>query len=169
MADMISHRTTGRHSGRSALLVGFAIFGLLWILHVRLREIYVPSGDDIADFADSLLVAPGARWQDWFTRGYSHSFDLYPDWPAHDTEYARMAWMRPAFQFVIYLAHFVFGRDWASYQLINYFAVAGMGAIAFQIAQTVFGTSNRTIVGCRHAGRAIAAALGVVDIRCHAC
>ena len=49
------------------------------------------------------------------------------------------AFTRPAFQFVIYLAHFVLGRDWASYQLINCFAVAGMGAVAFQIAQTVLG------------------------------
>ena len=40
---------------------------------------------------------------------------------------------------MIYLAHFVLGRDWASYQLINCFAVAGMGAVAFQIAQTALG------------------------------
>jgi hypothetical protein len=142
MTDMISHRTAqraGRHSELSALPVGFVIFGLLWILHIPLREIYVPSGDDISQFADSLLVAPGARWHDWFTRGYSHSFDFYPDWPAHAAEYARIAWMRPAFQFLIYLAHFVLGRDWASYQLINYIAIAGMGAAAFQIAQTVLG------------------------------
>ena len=142
MTDIISHRTAqraGRHSGRSALLLGFAIFGLLWILHIPLREIYVPNEDDISNLVDSLLLAPGARWQDWFTRGYSHFFDLYPDWPAHGTEFARMAYTRPAFQFVIYLAHFVLGRDWASYQLINCFAVAGMGAVAFQIAQTVLG------------------------------
>ena len=40
---------------------------------------------------------------------------------------------------MIYLAHFALGRDWASYQLINCFAVAGMGAVAFQIAQTALG------------------------------
>jgi hypothetical protein len=138
----ISGQTAKRaecHLEWSALLVGFAVFGLLWILHIPLREIYLPDKDDISQYADSLLVAPGAHWQDWFTRGYSHSFDLYPDWPAHNTEYARTAWMRPAFQFVIYLAHFVLGRDWPSYQLINCFAVAGMGAIAFQIAQKVLG------------------------------
>ena len=137
----LSNKTarTGRHSGGIALLLGFAIFGLLWILHIPLREIYVPNEDDISTLASSLLLAPGARWQDWFTRGYSHFFDLYPDWPAHGTEFARMAFTRPAFQFVIYLAHFVLGRDWASYQLINCFAVAGMGAVAFQIAQTVLG------------------------------
>ena len=142
MTDIISHRSvqrTGRHSGRSALLLGFAIFGLLWILHIPIREIYVPNEDDISALADGLLLAPGARWQDWFTRGYSHFFDLYPDWPAHGTESASTAFTRPAFQFVIYLAHFVLGRDWASYQLINCFAVAGMGAVAFQIAQTVLG------------------------------
>src|SRR6478735_6497793 len=100
-------------SGRSALLLGFAIFGMLWIVHIPLRGIYVPNGDDINNLASSLLLAPGARWEDWFTRGYSHFFDLYPEWPKHGTEFSR-----PAFQLLIYLAHFVFGRDWASYQLI---------------------------------------------------
>ena len=142
MTDITSHRTTqraGRHSGASALLVSFAIFGLLWILHIPLRGIYVPNEDDISHFAGSLLLAPGARWQDWFTRGYSHYYDLYPDWPADGPEFVRMAFTRPAFQFVIYLTHFVLGRDWASYQLINCFAVAGIGGVAFLIAQSVLG------------------------------
>ena len=65
------------HLEWSALPVGFAIFGLLWILHIPLRDIS-PDKDDISQYADSLLVAPGAHWQNWFTRGYSHSFDLYP-------------------------------------------------------------------------------------------
>ena len=99
----------------------------------------MPNEDDISHFVDGLLLAPGAHWQDWFTRGYWHDFDLYPDWPAHGTEFSKMAYTRPAFEFVIYLAHFVLGRDWASYQFINCFAVAGMGAVAFQIAQTVLG------------------------------
>jgi hypothetical protein len=136
ISDRIAQRAECRLEW-TVLLVGFAIFGLLWILNIPLRETYLPDSDDISQYADSLLVAPSAHWQDWFTRGYSHSFDLYPDWPAHNTEYAKTAWMRPAFQFVIYLAHFVLGRDWASYQLINCFAVAGMGAVAFQIAQKV--------------------------------
>jgi hypothetical protein len=132
-------KRAGRRSGWLALLLGFAIFGLLWIVHIPLRENYVPNDDEIPRLASSLLLGPGASWQDWFTRGSSHYFDFYPDWPAHDTEYAGTAFTRPAFQFVIYLAHFVFGRDWASYLLINYLAVGGMGAIAFQIAQTVLG------------------------------
>jgi hypothetical protein len=132
-------RSSAARAGASALLLGFAILALLWILHIPLREIYVPNEDDISHFAGSLLLAPGARWQDWFTRGYSHDFDLYPDWPAPASEFAKMAYTRPAFQFLIYLAHFVLGRDWASYQLINCFAVAGMGAVAFQIAQTALG------------------------------
>src|SRR5215469_10385657 len=112
-------------AGGSALLLGFAIFVLLWILHIPLREFYAPNEDDISHFAGGLLLAPGAHWQDWFTRGYSRDFDLYPDWPAHAAEFAGTAYTRPAFQFVVYLAHFVLGRDWASYQLINWFAVAG--------------------------------------------
>jgi hypothetical protein len=47
--------------------------------------------------------------------------------------------MRPAFQSVIYLAHFILGTNWAAYHLINCLAIAGMGAVAFQIAQTVLG------------------------------
>jgi hypothetical protein len=38
---------------------------------------------------------------------------------------------------LVYLAHFVLGKDWASYQLINCFAVAGMAAATFQIARAV--------------------------------
>ena len=139
MTDIIAAPRAGRHSGWSALLLAFAIFALLWILHIPLRAIYVPNEDDISNLADSLLLAPGVRWYDWFTRGDSHFFDLYPDWPAHGTEFAWVGYSRPAFQFVIYLTHFVLGRDWASYQLINCFVVAGMGAVAFQIAKTVLG------------------------------
>ena len=40
---------------------------------------------------------------------------------------------------MIYLTHFILGHDWASYQVINNFAAAGMSAVAFHIAQTVLG------------------------------
>ena len=135
-AERIYKRSGGR-SGWLALLLGFAIFGLQWIVLTPHRENYIPNDDDISILADGLLIAPGARWQDWFTRGHSHFYDLYPDYPAHETEFARTAFTRPAFQFVLYVAHFVLDRDWPSYLLINSIAVAGMGAIAFQIAQSV--------------------------------
>jgi hypothetical protein len=135
MTEITGHRAaegTARHSGRHALLLGLAICGLLWILYTPYRQIYVPNGDDIPALADGLLLAPGARWQDWFTRGYSHFWDCYPEWPMHGSEFTR-----PAFQFAIYLAGFALGTDWASYQLINCFAVAGMGAVTFHIAHAV--------------------------------
>jgi hypothetical protein len=142
MTDSSSHRGTQRdvprQTGWGALLLGFLIFGLLWILYIPWREIYMPpDGDSIAILADGSLLAPGARWQDWFTRGYSHLYDLYPDWQGLVPLPYTTAFTRPAFQFVIYLAHIVLGQDWASYQLINNFAAAGMGAVAFYIAQTV--------------------------------
>ena len=167
----LSNKTarTGRHSGGIALLLGFAIFGLLWILHIPLREIYVPNEDDIPALADGLLLAPGAHWQDWFTRGYSHFFDLYPDWPAHGTESTSTAFTRPAFQFVIYLAHFVLGRDWASYQLINCFAVAGMGAVAFQIAQTVLGLRTGPSLVAAMLVVLSPPVLAIVAVRCRVC
>src|SRR5262245_1593155 len=124
----------------NALLLGFAVFGLLSILNIlAFRAVYVLSDDDIAVLTTSLLLAPGARWQNWFTQGYSHFFDLYPDWSAYGWEATRTAFIRPAFQFIVYLAHFVLINDWASYQLINCFAVAGMGAVALQIARRVLG------------------------------
>jgi hypothetical protein len=113
---------------------------LLSILNiVTFREIYATNEDDIAVLASSLLLAPGAHWQNWFTQGYSLFFDAYPDWPVHGLEATETAFTRPAFQFVIYLLHFVFGKDWASYQLINSFAVAAIGALVFQIARKVLG------------------------------
>jgi hypothetical protein len=118
-------------SGWSALVLGFAIFGLLWIVYIPHRNFYVPNDNDIPALADGLLLAPGAHWKDWFTRGYSHFWDVYPEWPERVTGFSR-----PAFQFVIYLAHFALGRNWASYQIINCFAVAGMAAVAFLIART---------------------------------
>ena len=95
-------RSAARRAGGSAVLLGFAIFALLWILHIPILKFYVPNEDDVSHFVSSLLLAPGVRWQDWFTRGYSHHFDLYPDWPALATEFVGMAYARPAFQFVIY-------------------------------------------------------------------
>src|SRR5436309_14285356 len=134
MTGKTSAVTTRPHAGWSALLLGLAIFGLLGIVATSYHKFYVPNDYDIPALADGLLLAPGARWQDWFTHGYTYFWNLYPEWPAHGTEFTR-----PIFQFVIYLAHFALGRNWASYQLINCFAVASMGAVAFHIAQRMLG------------------------------
>jgi hypothetical protein len=119
-------------TGWGAVLLGFAIFGLLWILDTPYREFYVPNTDDVPVLADSLLLAPGAHWEDWFTRGYSNYWDAYPEWPDGSTAFAR-----PAFQFVIYLAHFALGRNWELYRIISCFAAASVPAVAFVIARTV--------------------------------
>ena len=129
-----SGAATPDHSGRRALLLGFGMFVLLWILSIPYRAGYMPDGRDIPALADGLLLAPGAHWQEWFTRGYSDFWDSYPEWPLGATEFTR-----PAFQFLIYIAHFTLGKDWASYQVINCFAAAGLAAMAFQIAQTALG------------------------------
>jgi hypothetical protein len=120
--------------GWGAVVLGFVIFTLLWFLYGPFRQLYVPNETDIPALADGLLLAPGAHWEDWFTRGYSNFWDLYPEWPLNMTGFAR-----PVFQSVIYLAHFVLGRDWASYHVINCFAAAGLAAAAFQIAQAALG------------------------------
>jgi hypothetical protein len=125
---------------QSGLFFGLASFGLMWIALIQYHEIYaLPDGNSIPLLADGLLLGPGAHWLDWFTRGYSHFWDLYPDWPSHGGEATATDFTRPAFQFIIYLAHFVVGRDWGSYQFINCLAVAGTGAVALQIAQTALG------------------------------
>jgi hypothetical protein len=121
-------------TGWGAVLLGFAIFGLLWILDTPYREFYVPNMDDIPALADGLLLAPGAQWDDWFTRGYSNYWDVYPEWPPGGTGFTR-----PAFQFVIYLAHFALGRNWELYRIISCFAAASVAAVAFLIARTALG------------------------------
>jgi hypothetical protein len=50
-----------------------------------------------------------------------------------------MAFSRPAFSLMIYLAHFVFGGNWPLYLAINYFAVAGVAAVVFQISRCALG------------------------------
>src|SRR5262245_25561895 len=122
-------------TGCGALLLGFAVFGLLWILDTPYRELYVPNSIDIPVLADGLLLAPGAHWQDWFTRGYSNYWDVYPEWPLGKM----MGFARPVLQLVIYLAHFALGRNWELYQIISHFAVAGVAAVAFLIARTALG------------------------------
>src|SRR5437762_1087078 len=138
MTDPLSHRGVRRavhhQTGWGAVLLGFAIFGLLWILYIPYRELYVPNNVDIPVLADGLLLTPGARWTDWFTRGYSNYWDSYPEWP-----YGKTGFSRSALQFVIYLAHLALGRNWESYQIISCFAAAGMAAVAFLIARTVLG------------------------------
>jgi hypothetical protein len=134
------HRSSSRiglslgQTGWRAALLGFAIFALLWILDTPYREFYVPSSADIPALADGLLLAPGAHWQDWFTRGYSNFWDVYPEWPLGSTGFTR-----PAFQFVIYLAHFAFGKNWELYRIISCIAAASVGAAAFLIARTALG------------------------------
>jgi hypothetical protein len=121
-----------------ALLVGLAVFGLLWLSNIPFRRAYQPTDNDVTAFADGLLLLPGGHWQDWFTRGYSDFFESYPEWPhQHLTSFAR-----PAFQFLIYLAHLVFDGDWASYLAINYLGVAGIAAVAFVIARGTLGLGN---------------------------
>src|SRR5438046_2923566 len=110
MTDQVVRRTTKPaaqtgQAGWGALLLGLAILGLLWVLSTPDRENYVPNALDITILIDGLLLAPGAHWTDWFTHGYSHFFDRYREWPSGIT-----AFTRPAFQFVIYLAQFAFGR-----------------------------------------------------------
>ena len=80
-----------------------------------------------------------------------------------------MAFTRPAFQFLIYLAHFVLGRDWASYQLINCFAVAGMGAVAFQIAQTALGLRTGPSLVAAMLVVLSPPVLELVAVRCRVC
>ena len=89
------------------------VFALLWILNAPYRQVYQPGHDDVTALADGSLLLPQAHWWAWFTRGHSDFFDTYPEWAQHDTAFAR-----PVFQFVIYLAHFLFGVDWSSY-LVN--------------------------------------------------
>ena len=117
---------------REGLLVGLAMFGLLWLVGWSYRAVYVPRVDDVTALADGLLLVPGARWEDWFTDGHSHFFDAYPEWPRGITAFAR-----PAFQFLIYLAHFLFGREWSSYLALNYIGIAAVAAVAFAIARRV--------------------------------
>ena len=113
-----------------AILVGLATFGLLWFLNISYRHVYQPDDNDVTALADGLLLLPDARWQDWFVRGHTHFFDTYPEWPWGLTPFAR-----PAFQCLIYVAHFPLGRDGASYLAINYWALAAIAAVAFVIAR----------------------------------
>ena len=113
-----------------ALVVGG--FLSMWLLNVPYRHAYQPTDNDVTALADGLLLVPGARWEDWFARGHSHFFDAYPEWPFGLTPFAR-----PVFQFAIYLAHFIFGGEWASYLAINYLCVSGVAAIAYAMARRV--------------------------------
>jgi hypothetical protein len=109
-------------------------FIVLWLSNIPYRHAYQPSHDDITALADGLLLLPNAHWEDWFTHGHSNFFDAYPEWSVGQTGFAR-----PAFQFLIYLAHFLFDKDWPSYLAINYLGLAGIAAVAFTIVRTVLG------------------------------
>src|SRR6516165_1949971 len=122
------------HLKLHALLVGAIVFLLLWILSIPYRADYMPNREDIFHLSLSLLLTPDAHWQNWFTQGYSDCCAPYPEWPLDVFELTR-----PAFQFVIYLAHFALGKNWASYQIINCFAVAGLAAVTFEVAKTTLG------------------------------
>ena len=92
-------------------------------------------------------------WQDWFTRGSSHFLRRIPGMAAESRE---RSYARPAFQFLIYLAHFAFGTNWGWYQCINCFAVAGIGCSSFLHCEYAIETSCPTIIARLHAGCAFA-------------
>jgi hypothetical protein len=121
-----------------ALPLGLTIVALLWLVNIPYRGVYVPRLDDVTALADGLLLLPGARWVDWFTQGHTHFFDAYPEWP-----WGLSGFARPVFQFTIYLAHFLLGKNWASYLVINYLAVAGPAVVAFAIARATLGLGVR--------------------------
>ena len=122
---------------RRALALGAAILGFLWFLNLPYRRIFQLDSADVPALADGMLLLPGARWEDWITRGYSNFWDTYPEWPKHLT-----AFSRPVFQAFIYLAHFALGTDWPSYLIINYLAVAGVTAMAYLIGRAELGLWN---------------------------
>ena len=129
---MVRYAITGarpRHPVFVALFFGTIVFAFLWFLNAPFRRVYQATDDDVTALVDGSLLLPGAHWWNWFTQGHSHFFDSYPEWPWGLTPYAR-----PAFQFLIYLAHFVLDRDWASYLAINYLGIAGIAAAACAIA-----------------------------------
>jgi len=138
-----SSRSADRKLWRRTLLFGLSLFLVLSALSIVARQFYVLTEDDVPIFADSLLLAPDARWQDWFTRGHSDYNDIYPDWPGDGKG---TAFARPAFHFIIYIASFILGKDWPSYIFVNALASALLGALAFQIAQHVL--ALRTVPAC---------------------
>ena len=123
--------------GVTAGCIGLLACILLWLINIPYRHAYQPNDNDVTALADALLLLPGARWQDWFIHGHVHFFDAYPEWPWGLTPFAR-----PAFQFLIYLAHFVFGRDWPAYLAINYAAIGGVAAAGYAIARRALGLAS---------------------------
>ena len=117
--------------------IGLLVCISLWLINIPYRHAYQPNDNDVTALADALLLLPGAHWQDWFIQGHKHFFDAYPEWPWALTPFAR-----PAFQFLIYLAHFLFGRDWTAYLVINYAAIGGVAAAAYAIARRALGLAN---------------------------
>ena len=121
-------------TGWGAVLLGFAIFGLLWIslLHIAssmCRTISIfPSSQTAYSSPLALVGKTGLPAVTRIIGTYTRS----GHWATH-------GFTRPAFQFVIYLAHFALGRNWELYQIISCFAVAGMAAVAFLIARTALG------------------------------
>src|SRR5262249_5018165 len=130
----VSSTPESRHTARAALLLLLVVLGLLWLVNTPFRRAYQANDNDVTALVDGLLLLPGARWEDWFTQGHSHFFDSYPEWPWGLTPFAR-----PVFQFLIYLAHFIFDRDWPSYLAINYLGIGGVAAVAFAITRSPLG------------------------------
>ena len=105
---------------------------LLWILHPISCSLCAEC-QDISALADGLLL----------DLAHSGKTDLLAVTrncgPVWSLPYVNR-FTRPGFQFVIYLAHFALGKDWASYPIINCFAAAGLAAVSFLIGTKRIGT-----------------------------
>jgi len=82
MTDQTVHRSpqcaVRQRTRWGAVLLGFATFGLLWMVYIPWRRVYVPNDLDIPALADGLLLAPGARWEDWFTNDQVSDDETWP-------------------------------------------------------------------------------------------
>jgi hypothetical protein len=121
---------------REAFVVFVLVAGGLWLAGAPFRRVYHPDYIDIPTLVDGALLRPGAHWTDWFTRGYGDFWDLYREWPNHQTAFAR-----PLFSWLVHVVSWGAGRAWASYLVLNAAAVGAVAALTWALARRALALS----------------------------
>lgn len=109
-------------------------FLLLIMLHLGIMRHYYPSEDEFALLTHSTVLYGSMAPAEWFTRGFSEYFKVFPEWMREN--YSNF--MRPVVNGVYWIQGVVFQERYERYLLLNYLVHACGVGLAYALGRQYF-------------------------------